>query len=72
LLHQLAKQGLELVEESGELRPEINRLGAGGDYVDSMRKAESCAPRSTDWGPEATTWEYVAGGVLEGGARGCV
>jgi hypothetical protein len=33
LLHQLAKQGLELGEESGELRPEINNLGTGGDYL---------------------------------------
>jgi hypothetical protein len=33
LLHQLAKQGLELVEEGGELRPEISRLGSGGDDV---------------------------------------
>jgi hypothetical protein len=29
----LAKQGLEFGEESRELRPEFNRLGAGGDYV---------------------------------------
>jgi hypothetical protein len=33
LLHQLAKQGLELCEESGELRPEVNNLGTGGDYL---------------------------------------
>jgi hypothetical protein len=33
LLHQLAKHGLELGEESGELRPEINRLGSGGEDV---------------------------------------
>jgi hypothetical protein len=31
LLHQLAKQGLELSEESGELGPEINGLGSGGN-----------------------------------------
>jgi hypothetical protein len=38
--------------------------------LNSVRKAESCAPSSTDWEPEATTWEYGAGGVLEGGTGG--
>ena len=33
LLHQLSKQGLELGEESGELRPKINSLWTGGDYL---------------------------------------
>ena len=33
LLRQLAKQSLELGEESGELRPEISSLGTGGDYM---------------------------------------
>ena len=28
--------------------------------LNSVRKAESCAPRSTAWGPGATTWEYDA------------
>jgi hypothetical protein len=32
-LHQLAKQGLELGEESEELRREINRLSSEGDDV---------------------------------------
>ena len=31
LLHYLAKQGLELGEKSGKLRPDINRLGTVGD-----------------------------------------
>jgi hypothetical protein len=36
----------------------------------SVRKAESCAPSSTVWEPEATTWEYEAGGSWEGGTGG--
>jgi hypothetical protein len=28
--------------------------------LNSVRKAESCAPRSTAWEPWATTWEFEA------------
>jgi hypothetical protein len=38
--------------------------------LNSVRKTERCAPRSTDWEPEATTWEYKAEGGLEGGTGG--
>jgi hypothetical protein len=35
-----------------------------------VRKTDSCAPRSTDWEPEATTWEYEAGGNWKGDIGG--
>jgi len=32
--------------------------------LNSVTKAESCAPRSTAWGPGTTAWEYEAEGGL--------
>ena len=32
--------------------------------LNSVREAESCAPRSTAWRPGAITWEYDAEGRL--------
>jgi len=38
--------------------------------LNPVRKAESCAPRSTAWGPGATAWEYKVEGVLGSGTGG--
>jgi len=38
--------------------------------LNSVRKAESSAPRSTAWGPGATAWEYEAEEGLGSGTGG--
>jgi len=38
--------------------------------LNSVRKAESRAPRSTAWGPGTTAWEYETEGILGIGTGG--